>query len=133
MGGGRSGHSRHSAMAAADLLLMASGTAALEAALLGVPAIVVYRTSPLTYLLARMLLTVRHVSLPNIILGEEIYPELLQGRCKAASIAAEAVSILEDADRSGRIRERLSGVAESLGEPGAAERAAEHLMRFLES
>ena len=123
---------RYCAMAACDLLLMASGTAALEAALLGVPSVVVYRTSPLTALAARLLLKVPHVSLPNIIAGEELLPELLQGRCRPELIAEEAAKIVEDSSRYDRIRARLGAVAASLGEPGAVERAARQLAAFLE-
>ncbi|HUX07632.1 MAG TPA: lipid-A-disaccharide synthase [Acidobacteriota bacterium] len=121
----------YSAMAAADLLIMASGTAALEAAILGVPAVVVYRASLLTSLLARLLMTVKYVSLPNIILGEEVYPELLQSRCNAEAISAEAALILENSDRYDRIRRRLIEVKQALGEPGAAARAAHHVVEFL--
>jgi len=123
---------RYCAMAACDLLLIASGTAALEAALLGVPSVVVYRTSPLTALAARLLLKVPHVSLPNIIAGEELLPELLQRRCRQELIAEEAAKIIEDSSRYGRIRARLRKVASSLGEPGAIERAARQLAAFLE-
>jgi len=123
---------RYCAMAACDLLLIASGTAALEAALLGVPSVVVYRTSPLTALAARLLLKVPHVSLPNIIAGEELLPELLQRRCRPELIAEEAAKIIEDSSRYGRIRARLRKVASSLGEPGAIERAARQLAAFLE-
>jgi len=124
---------RYSAMAAADVLIMASGTAALEAALLGVPAVVVYKVSTITYLLARLLMRVKHVSIPNLILNEAVYPELLQGHCRGDAIATEAALILEDSVRYARIRARLPFVAESLGEPGAAERAARCLASFLET
>jgi len=121
----------YSAMAAADLLVMASGTAALEAAILGVPAVVVYRASLLTALIARLLMTVKHVSLPNIILDEEVYPELLQSRCNPDAILAEAALILENSGRYDRIRRRLAEVKQALGKPGAAARAAHHVAEFL--
>ena len=123
---------RYSAMASADLLVMASGTAALEAAILGVPSIVVYKTSLLTYIAAKLLMRVKSLALPNIILGDQVFPELLQGRCRAEKIAAEAALILEDSVRYDRIRAQLTEVVEALGEKGAAQRAADHLARFLE-
>ena len=124
---------RYSAMAAADLLVMASGTAALEAAILGVPSVVVYKTSLLTYVAAKLLMRVKHLALPNIMLGEQVYPELLQRRCKADEIALEAALILEDSNRYDRIRSQLKEVVDALGSKGAAERAADHLARFLET
>ena len=122
---------RYSAMGACDLLIIASGTAALEAALLGRPAIVVYRTSAITAALGKLLLRIPYVSLPNIIAGEEVYPEFLQARFKPEPVAEEAIKILEDTARYDRIRAQTEAAAGSLGKPGAAKRAAEHLAEFL--
>lgn len=119
---------RYDAMAACDLLVLASGTAALESGLLGVPAVVAYKASWLTGLAARLLMRVKHVSLPNIILGREILPELLQRRCRAESIALEVSNILEDPERYVRIRRALRELASHMGEPGAARRAARNLL-----
>lgn len=122
---------RYSVMAACDLLIIASGTAALEAALLGRPAVVVYRTSSFTALAAKFLLKLKYVSLPNIIAGFEIYPELLQNDFEPDRVIAEALKILEDKVRCDRIRAQLLRVAESLGSAGADKRAARLLAELM--
>ena len=122
---------RYDSMAAADLLILASGTAALESALLGVPAVVVYKSSWVTSLAAKFLLKVPYVSLPNIILEEEVFPELLQRDCVPGNITSEALKILEEPMIYDRIRNRITEISKSLGGPGAAERAAGILADFL--
>jgi lipid-A-disaccharide synthase len=122
---------RYSAMAACDLLIIASGTAALEAAVLHRPAVVIYRSSALTALAAKLLLRVKHVSLPNIIHGSAVYPELLQKACRPERIIEETLKILEDKERYDRIRAQVKRVIDSLGGPGAAARAADQLASFL--
>jgi lipid-A-disaccharide synthase len=123
---------KYSVMAACQLIVMASGTAALETALLGVPAVVIYRTSWITAAIARAVMKVDYISLPNIILGEEVYPELLQHQCSPERILREALDILEDSSRYGRIQTLIKDVVEHLGKPGAAGRAAHYLVEFLE-
>ena len=123
---------KYSALAASDLVLLTSGTAALEVALLGVPAIVVYRTSPITAFLARFLMNVKYVSLPNIILDKCIYPELLQKECQMERILEESLPILEDIELCDKIRAQLITMKEKLGQPGAIKNAAQHYLAFLE-
>ena len=112
-------------MAAADLLLVASGTATLQAALVGTPMILTYRVSRLTYLLARMLITVEHVGLVNLVAGHGIVPELLQSEMTAERLSAEALRLLKDRTRYDQMREALGGIRTRLGSPGASMRAAE--------
>lgn len=115
----------HNLIAAADVALVASGTATLECALLERPMVIVYRLSPLTYGLARMLVRgVSHVGMPNIVAGREVVPELLQGRATGANIAAAARSILDDPARRDRMIADLRDVRRRLGRGGAADRAA---------
>lgn len=123
---------KYSVLAASDLVLLASGTAALEVALLGAPAIVVYRTSAITAFLARFLMNVNYVSLPNIILDQMVYPELLQKDCTRERIVEESLAILEDNKSCGRIRDQLTTLPSRLGQPGAIENAAKQFMLFLE-
>jgi lipid-A-disaccharide synthase len=111
-------------IAAADLVLTASGTATLEVALLGRPMVIMYRTSPLTYAAARALVDVPWIGMPNLIAGRSIVPELIQGRARAGEIAREAEAILSGPARARAMREDLAAVRESLGSGGAAERAA---------
>jgi len=112
-------------MAAADLLLVASGTATLQAALVGTPMILAYRVSRLTYLLARMLLTVEHVGLVNLVAGRGVVPELLQSEMTAEQLSAEALRLLKDRTRYDQMRDALGGIRAKLGSPGASLRAAE--------
>lgn len=121
----------HPLLASADLALVASGTATLEAALCGAPMVVVYRTSALTYAIARALVRLPRVSLVNIVAGEEVVPELLQGSLTAANLEHEAEAILSSPERAAAMRAGLARVASSLGPPGATERAAEAILAAL--
>lgn len=123
---------KYSVMAACDILLITSGTAALEAALLGKPAIILYKTSWITAKAAKMLLNVKYIALPNIILAEEVYPELIQERCRPEFISRETLDILVDSGRYDRIRSRLAELKSHLGESGSVERTANRLSEFLE-
>jgi lipid-A-disaccharide synthase len=120
----------HRVMAAADLLLVASGTATLEAACYGTPMVVLYRLSAVSYALARLLVRgVSAISLPNILAGRPIVPELVQRQATAARIAEAAVRLL--GDEPGRLAQRaaLREVRARLGAPGAGERAARAVLR----
>ena len=112
-------------MHAADLLLVASGTATLEAAILGTPMIVVYKTSPVSYAIGRALVRVPHIALANLVAGERIVPELVQDAANPARLGAEMASLLADDARRGEIRSKLAAVRAKLGDAGAAGRAAE--------
>jgi lipid-A-disaccharide synthase len=112
-------------MAAADLLLVASGTATLEAACYGTPMVVLYRLSRLSYSLARRLVRgVSHISLPNILIGRGAVPELIQDGATPEAVARAALVLLED-DRARAVqRAALLEARAQLGEPGAGLRAA---------
>jgi lipid-A-disaccharide synthase len=107
-----------------DLVLVTSGTATLETAYYGTPMIVVYKTSIMTYLIVRLLIRIRNIGLVNIVAGEQVVPELLQGRATAPLLAREAASLLGDPARLKEISRRLGTVKERLGTPGASGRAA---------
>jgi lipid-A-disaccharide synthase len=112
-------------VAAADLALVTSGTATLECALLECPMVIVYRLSPVTWALGRLLVRgVTHVGMPNIVAGREVVPELLQSDVTGPRIAAAARGILEDPARRAAIRAGLGEVRQRLGRGGAADRAA---------
>jgi len=116
------GHS-HEALAAADLALVASGTATLEAALSGTPMVVAYKVHPLTYQLAQRVRTVEWVSLVNLVAGSEVVPELLQDRAEAESLADALRPLLDPDDPRTRAQQRgLALVRRRLGEPGATTR-----------
>jgi lipid-A-disaccharide synthase len=109
----------------ADLAIVASGTATLETALLGVPMIIVYKLSPISYFIGRLIINVKNIGLVNIIAGKTIVPELIQDQANGACIAAEALAILTNAERKREIIRELAGIRAKLGEPGAAFKAAQ--------
>ena len=100
------GHS-HEALAAADLALVASGTATLEAALFKTPMVIVYRQSPITWALMRMMMYLPYVGMPNILAGERLVPELLQGRASPAALSAALLDLLNDAGAQQRQVEKF--------------------------
>jgi lipid-A-disaccharide synthase len=113
-------------MAAADVALVASGTATLECALLECPMVIVYRLGRITYALARLLVRgVRHIGMPNIVAGRPIVPELIQGAATGPAIAAAAREILEVPGRRRAMVEDLRALRAALGRGGAAARAAD--------
>jgi lipid-A-disaccharide synthase len=126
-------------MEAADLLLLASGTATLEAALMGVPAIVTYKVSHPTHAFLRScirlgLIESYRVALPNLVLGRVVMPELLQSDATAASLAREAEALLAHPERRRQLQASLAEVRRYLfagdgpGTPGAIERAADAIL-----
>jgi lipid-A-disaccharide synthase len=105
--------------------IVASGTATVEAALLSLPMVVVYRLSTLTYALGRPLVRVPHYAMANLVAGREVVRELIQGDFRPETVAAEALSLIEDGSRRAAV---LAGLAETrvrLGREGASRRAAE--------
>ena len=114
----------YDAMNISELLITASGTATLEAAILGKPMIVVYRVSFLSYWVGRGLIQVDHIGLVNLVAEREIAPELIQNEVSPQRIADEALRIMRDPILQRRMTEAMAGVRQSLGEPGAAQRAA---------
>lgn len=122
----------HAVMEAADVLMVASGTATLEAALFGTPMVMVYRVSPLTYALARWLVKVRHYALPNLVAGEEIIPELVQEELTPERLAGAVEWFLADPAGRARVSERLRAAVARLGEPGGAGRAAKIILEVAE-
>ena len=112
-------------MAAADVLLVASGTATLQAALIGTPMILTYRVSWITYLVTKMLMTVDHVGLVNLVAGRGIVPELLQSDATAERLSQEALRLLKDRTRYEHMQSAFESIRAQLGTPGASRRAAE--------
>jgi lipid-A-disaccharide synthase len=108
----------------ADLAIVASGTATLETALLGVPMIIIYKISPLSYFIGKIAIRVKNIGLVNIIAGKTIVPELIQDQANGAHIAGEALEILTNPQRKQEIIKELAGIRARLGNPGAALRAA---------
>lgn len=112
-------------MAAADVLLVASGTATLQAAVIGTPMVLAYRVPWLTYWLARWLIRIQWIGLVNIVAGRSIVPELIQQEATPGRMAEEASRLLADKHAAGLMMAELRKVREALGLPGASRRAAE--------
>jgi lipid-A-disaccharide synthase len=115
-------------MAACDVLLVASGTATLQAALVGTPMVLTYRTSWASYWVARCVVTVPYIGLVNIVAGRGIVPELIQQEATPARLSAEAGRFLSDRVAREEMIEALRQVRMSLGGPGASRRAAETVL-----
>ena len=121
----------YDALQVMEAAMVASGTATLEAALCGVPMVVVYRGSWPTYLAAKAVVRVPHVALVNVVAGRRLVPELIQHHATPAALAAETMSLLRDEERCRTIKEGLREVREKLGPPGAVERAASAVIEIL--
>ena len=116
---------------ACDLVLVASGTATLECALLERPMVIVYKTSWPTYLLSRLLIRIPHIGLVNVVAGRKVVPELIQREANPRRIAAEALALRNDARRREKMKEDFAEIKRSLGSPGASRRAAEEILKEL--
>jgi lipid-A-disaccharide synthase len=119
-------------MAEARLLLAASGTATLQAALAGAPTVVVYKTGGLNYALARMLIKVDHIAMPNLVAGRRLLPELIQGEATPEAVAAEGLALLDDGPRRREMLDGLKEVKSAMGGPGATRRVAELAVEIME-
>jgi lipid-A-disaccharide synthase len=115
----------HALMSAATLGLVASGTATVEAALVEMPMVVVYRLSPVTYALGRPFVRVPHYAMANLIAERRIVKELIQGDFTPEAVATEALELLDDPAARAALRTDLRRVRDRLGPPGASARAAE--------
>lgn len=112
-------------MACSDLILVASGTATLQAAVVGTPMVLLYRMPWITYWLARWLVRVKWIGLVNLVAGRAVVPELIQGNATGQRAYEEAVRILEDRAIYDEMKRSLAQVKDQLGAPGASARAAE--------
>jgi lipid-A-disaccharide synthase len=125
------GHS-HEALAAADLALVASGTATLEAALFKTPMVITYRQSPFSWAIQRRLLYLPYVGMPNILAGERVAPELIQGRATPAALAAALLDLLRDTAAQERQVRRFREIHEQLRQDNAA-KSAEAVLGVLDA
>src|SRR5271156_2008452 len=112
------------ALAEADAAIASTGTVTMECAFFGVPTVTLYKTSWFTYEIAKRIITVKSLTMPNILASEEIYPEFVQGDATPENISRAALELLQDESRRTKIKSQLAKIISSLGEPGAAGRAA---------
>ena len=123
----------YNALASADAAIVSSGTATIEAALLDVPMVVIYRVTPLTAALAKPLVRTPFFSMVNLIASKRAVPELIQNDFTPDRVAAEILRLLHDQSARDALRRDLAEVRHRLGPPGAVERAAEAILQLLAS
>ena len=115
----------HQALAAADLAIVASGTSSVEATFLGVPQVVVYQVSGLSWFLGRRLISIPYASIANLVAGREVVPELLQERANVEELVKTAWPILAGGVVRAKMIDDLARVRHELGQPGASGRVVE--------
>lgn len=118
-------------MQVCDAVISVSGTVTLEAALMGVPMVIIYRVSPITYAVGKRLIKVDHIGICNIVAGERAVRELIQDDADPASIAAEIGRLLTDDLYAGEMRKKLAGIRSKLGEGGGSARVARLAVEML--
>ncbi|WP_303063497.1 lipid-A-disaccharide synthase [Acidaminococcus massiliensis] len=114
-------------MAASDAALATSGTVTLEAALCGLPSVICYAASPLSMWIAKRMVYVKYIGLPNILAGREILPELIQEKMTPDHMAASILHFLEP-EAASAVREEMRQAVAKLGQPGAVDRTAELIL-----
>jgi lipid-A-disaccharide synthase len=122
----------HGLMEHADAAIVTSGTATLETGWFGTPMVVVYRTSPITFFIGRLLVRVPYIGLVNIVAGERVVPELIQRDLTPARLAAAVRPLLVDPGTARAMRGKLAVIRERLGAPGASERVARDILALAE-
>jgi lipid-A-disaccharide synthase len=124
--------SAYSVLSQCDAAIVTSGTATLEAAIMGVPMVVVYKGSPISYHIARMLVKVKHISLVNLVAGEEVVCELIQNDVVTDKLTHEVQKILDDKNIRKNMIANLEKIQKKLGVEGASQRTAKMALEMME-
>ncbi len=103
-----------------DLVIAVSGTVTLEAALHGIPMVILYRVSPLSYWLGRCMIRVEHISLVNLISGRAVVPELIQGQATPGNIAEAVLGFIDHPHRFHRLKNELANIRHRIASAGGA-------------
>jgi lipid-A-disaccharide synthase len=119
------------ALSEAAVVITKTGTVTLECACFGVPTVALYIPSWTTYQIARRIVTVKYLSMPNLLADEAIFPEFIANNATGENIAREALDLLRNTARRDMIKAKLANVVAQLGPPGAAQRAAEAILRLM--
>jgi lipid-A-disaccharide synthase len=112
------------ALSESDVAIASTGTVTMECAFFGVPTVTLYKTSWLTYEIGKRIVTVKSLTMPNLMAGEEVYPEFIQKAATPENLAGAMLELLQNTGRRGQIKSQLAKIISSLGEPGAPKRAA---------
>ena len=115
-----------------DLIVAASGTVTLQAAIHGTPMVIIYKVSPVSFWLGRVLVRVPHIGLVNLVAGEQLVPELVQHEACAENIASALEHLLNDVGRLNHLKQQLFALRNVLGEGGASERVADLALEMLQ-
>lgn len=115
----------------ADIAVASTGTVTVECAYFGVPTVALYKTSWSTYQIAKRLVRIKFAAMPNLLAGEEFFPEFIQSAATPENIAAAGLRLLTNETRRQEIQVKLAHIVASLGGPGATQRAAEAIVRLL--
>ena len=121
----------YNVMNTCDALIIASGSATLEAGIIGCPMVIIYKLNPLTYWLALMLINTPYYGLVNIVAGERVAPELIQSKANAENIAAEILKLLKNPEYCQEVRARLLLVRKNLGRSGVMKAVAASMVDSL--
>jgi lipid-A-disaccharide synthase len=116
------------ALKQADVAIASTGTVTMECAFFGVPTVTMYKTSTVTFEIVRRIITVKSLTMPNLLAGEKVYPEFVQHDATAKNISQAALKLLEDGALRTKIKGQLAAIVASLGQPGAAGRAADSIL-----
>jgi lipid-A-disaccharide synthase len=119
------------ALAGADAAIASTGTVTMECAFFGVPTVTLYKTSWINWEIAKRIATVKWATMPNILANEEVFPEFIQNAATPESISRAALELLQDESRRTKIKSLLDKIVSSLGELGAAKRAATAILNLV--
>ena len=119
------------ALSTASIAIASTGTVTMECAWFGLPTIAMYKTSWSTYQIGKRIIQVKFLAMPNILADEAIFPEFIQDDATPENLSRAALDLLSNSTRLQAIREKLRRVTASLGEPGAAQRAAQAILGLL--
>jgi lipid-A-disaccharide synthase len=119
------------ALQKARVAIASSGTVTMECAYFRVPTVVLYRTSWSTHALGRWFIKVKYLAMPNLLAGEQVYPEFIQQQASGANLAKAALELMRNDQRRAAIKQKLDDVIASLGETGASDRAARYVAELI--
>jgi lipid-A-disaccharide synthase len=114
-----------------DVIIAASGTVTLQAAIYGTPMVIIYKVSPISYWLGRVLIRVPNIGLVNLVAGRQLVPEFVQHRDSSANIASAVEDMLKDTDELNHLRRQLFSLRDVMGGAGASDRVAELALDML--
>jgi lipid-A-disaccharide synthase len=126
-------HATYDVMKHSDVAMVTSGTATLETGWFGTPMVVVYRTSPVSFFIGRLLVDVPYIGLVNIVAGRKVVPELLQNEMTKRNLLTAIAGLLDDPAKAEGMRRELAVIQTRLGGPGASARVADGIIALGEA